>query len=291
MDERLRGYLQEGELAGVRYALSPPRRAVVGLNGSQLGRSAGSSLEFREHREYQPGDDLRRLDWGAYARSDKLIVRLYEQEVQPHLDLVVDGSASMALEGTDKARATAALAALFATAASQAGSSHAAWVTDERCRRLANGAGRPSTWEGLSLDAKGNPHQALARQAPQWRPRSIRLLISDLLWMGEPREVLSRLGAGASSVLLVQVLARQDVSPVSGGFIKLVDSETGEVHAVYLDEPSVRQYKESFQRHMDAWYQACRRSGATLVSLVAEEIVSGWQLDPLVAAEVLQIKR
>ena len=67
-----------------------------------------------DHREYQPGDDLRRLDWAAYARSDKMIVKLYRQEVCPHLDVVIDGSRSMALEGTQKLRAGVALAAALA---------------------------------------------------------------------------------------------------------------------------------------------------------------------------------
>ena len=60
---RITQFLTEGQQAGARYCLAAPRRAPQGTAGSQLGRLAGESMEFMDHREYQPGDDLRRLDW------------------------------------------------------------------------------------------------------------------------------------------------------------------------------------------------------------------------------------
>ena len=72
MNDDYREYLIAGEKAGVRYALEPPRTASAALAGLQFGRQAGASLEFRDHRDYQPGDDLRRIDWNAFARSDKI---------------------------------------------------------------------------------------------------------------------------------------------------------------------------------------------------------------------------
>ena len=117
MTDRIAQFLAEGQQAGSRYCLAALRRSPQGTAGSQLGRLAGESMEFMDHREYQPGDDLRRLDWSAYARSDKMIVKLYRQEVCPHLDVVLDGSRSMALPGTQKLRAGAALAAALTAAA------------------------------------------------------------------------------------------------------------------------------------------------------------------------------
>ena len=98
--------LLHGRQAGLRYALSLPRIAPTGLTGAQLGHRPGSSLEFMDHRDYQPGDDLRRIDWSAYARTDRLTVKLYREEVSPHLDIMLDGSRSMNLESTAKLQAT-----------------------------------------------------------------------------------------------------------------------------------------------------------------------------------------
>jgi len=66
MTETQRQFLAEGAAAGLRYALAMPRRAA-GTAGAVMGQRAGSSLEFRDYREYQPGDDLRHVDWSAYA--------------------------------------------------------------------------------------------------------------------------------------------------------------------------------------------------------------------------------
>src|SRR5207248_6965504 len=127
MNDSTRRYLVEGERAGLRYALGLPRQAPVGVAGTSLAQRAGSSLEFKDYREYQPGDDLRHIDWNAYGRTDQLFVKLYREEVTPHADVILDCSRSMALEGTAKPGAALGLAALFATAAANAGFSHAAW--------------------------------------------------------------------------------------------------------------------------------------------------------------------
>src|SRR6516164_5404978 len=126
--EHLREYLKEGERAGQRYALRLPRPTPRGATGAAMGQRAGSSLEFKDYRDYQIGDDLRHIDWNAFARSDQLSVKLYREEITPHLDLVLDVSRSMALEDTAKARATLALAACLATAAANAGFGRTIWL-------------------------------------------------------------------------------------------------------------------------------------------------------------------
>src|SRR5579883_345318 len=136
--EQFREYLSEGERAGQRYALGLPRQTPRGATGLALGQRAGSSLEFKDYREYQVGDDLRHIDWNAFARSDQLSVKLYREEITPHLDLVLDISRSMALEGTDKERATLGLTACLATAAANAEFGHTVWLLGEDLRPLAS---------------------------------------------------------------------------------------------------------------------------------------------------------
>src|ERR1700679_1444928 len=120
MDSAIRQALRDGEKLGLRYALQIPQAAAGGWTGSRSGRRAGSSIDFQDYREYQRGDDLRFIDWGIYARTDRLTVKLYREEVTPHLDLILDGSRSMTLEDSAKPDAVARLAALLATAAANA---------------------------------------------------------------------------------------------------------------------------------------------------------------------------
>src|SRR4051794_24330980 len=157
MSEIYQQSLLEGERIGMRYSLAMPRTTAAALAGLQMGQRAGSSLEFKDHRDYQPGDDLRRIDWNAFARSDKLIIKLFREEISPHLDIVIDGSRSMAIEQGAKAKAAVALAAVLAMAAENAGYSHSAWLASEGCTPIANSSHRPSAWSEINFNDRGHP--------------------------------------------------------------------------------------------------------------------------------------
>ncbi len=286
MTDEQRRHLNEGEKAGLRYRLGLPPRAAGGP-GTALGRRAGSSLEFRDYREYQPGDDLRHVDWNAYARSDQLTLKLFREEVTPHLDLVLDGSRSMALEGSAKEAAALGLAAFFASAAASSGHTHAAWLLGDRLAPVVNGTRAPSSWDGLSF-VHGSRASADFLGAA-WRPRGIRVLVSDLLWDVDPLLALRHLTERAALAIVVQVLAEADVSPPEGGSLRLVDSETEEVLEVHVDAVAVRHYRTALARHQEGWHQACRQTGAVFTTVVAESLLRDWRLDDLVAVEVLRV--
>src|SRR6185295_13092865 len=79
------------------------QRAVEGLrSGIHKSPHRGASVIFAEHREYRPGDDLRLLDWRAFARSDRHQVKRFEQETHLRASLVLDRSGSMAYAGGDR---------------------------------------------------------------------------------------------------------------------------------------------------------------------------------------------
>src|SRR6476660_6891891 len=80
------------------------RRAVEGLrSGIHRSPHRGASVIFAEHRDYRPGDDLRLLDWRAFARSDRYTIKHFEQETHLRAQLLLDVSASMAYDGDDPA--------------------------------------------------------------------------------------------------------------------------------------------------------------------------------------------
>ena len=289
MNEAYRQYLIDGERAGARYALTAPRNIPFGIAGSQMGKRPGSSLEFIDHREYQPGDDLRRIDWGGFARSDKLTVKVYRDEVSPHLDVVIDGSGSMALEDSPKAQATLGLTAVFATAASNVGYSHTAWITGDGCRQVENGADRPSIWSGIDLTYREDLSKSLVKLPPSWRPFGLRVLISDLLWPGDPLTVLAQFAEQATAVVVVQILAEADVNPTGRGNIRLVDSETEAVQEIFVDAAAEKRYRATLAHHQESWHLAAKQTGAIMTTVIAEQILSDWRLEALVAAEVLTI--
>lgn len=254
-----------------------------------MSNRSGTSLEFRDHRDYQPGDDLRRLDWNVYARSDRLTVKLYREEVSPHLDVVIDGSCSMALEGTRKAEAALGLVGVFAMAAANAGFTHGAWLAGDVVKSVMNSNERPSAWEGIEFTWRETPADSFENLPPAWRARGMRVFISDLLYPGEPMRTLVHLADRAASVVVVQLLAETDVNPPERGNVRLYDSETGAAQEVFIDAVAERNYREALSGHLENWSRACRQCGAVMTTLTAESLLRDWDLEALVSAQVLEV--
>lgn len=285
MNAALRNYAIRGEKAALPYSLGVPRQAPIGMVGGTLSQRSGSSLEFRDHRAYEPGDDLRHIDWSAYARTDQLTIKLFREEVAPILDVLIDSSRSMDLEGSEKAGAAVALASFFVTAAMRSGFTHLAWLLGEKVRQLPNGNRPPVQWDGLLFDHRGGPPGAM----PPFRPGGIRVLISDLLWLGDPLALMRPFAERSAVCVVINLLARADVEPPIGESVRMVDAETDEVREIHVDAYVAKRYREALARHQDNWEQACRQVGATFLAVTAEDVLRKWNLDVLVASEVLKV--
>jgi uncharacterized protein (DUF58 family) len=281
--------ITDGELAGSRYQLAVPRHVPTGHAGAHLSRAAGASLEFKDHREYQPGDDLRFIDWSAFARSDRLTVKLYREETSPHLDVLLDGSRSMALADTAKAAGALGLTAALVTAARNARFSHNVFVAADRCLPMPQGTLTPAAWEAIDFDGAAPLAEALHAAPPAWRPRGVRIVISDLLFLADPMHTVELLAHGATSLHVIQLLADDDVDPPQRGNIRLVDCETHEAREVFIDAAAEKRYRNNLARHQQHWHDAARKVGATMTSIVAESLLRDYDLGELMSNGVLQV--
>ena len=290
MERRLALALADGERAGGGCVLLPPRRAPGGTAGLLLTSHAGNSIDFREHREYHPGDDVRRIDWNVYARSDNLMVRMHHEEMSPHADIILDTSRSMSLGGTRKAEAALGLVAMLAEAATNGGFSRAVWAAGDEVRRIETG-GPAVTWTGLEFDGTGSPAESLAKAAPPWKPFGMRILVSDLLWLGDPGQLVRQLAHRAAAVVIVQLLAQRDLAPERVGNVRLVDCESGATHDALVDAAAIERYDAALRRHQENWSDEARRGEAIMLTMTAEEVVDGWRVAPLAERGLLERRR
>lgn len=282
--------LMRGYQWGSRYVFAEPPQTSLGSMGDMLSRRIGSSLEFMEHRDYQPGDDLRRIDWNAYARSDRLALKMYREEVHPQVDLLLDTSKSMALADTRKSEAALALTGFFASAAAESHFSFAVHLTEDGCRKLDRSARLPSDWEPIRFETPLSPEEAIERMPPGWRPRGVRLFISDLLYPADPETLVARVASESAVTLVVQLLAADDAEPPGQGNLRLLDSESGERMEFYLDTGARERYKENLRRHQENWHLACRRHGAAFATIIAETFLETQRFDELLQGELLLIR-
>lgn len=250
--------------AAAAFRLAMPRTPLGGRVGERLGSGTGSSLEFQEHRAYAPGDDLRHVDWAAYARSELLAVRLYREEVAPRIDLVLDHSRSMAVT-PGKLRAYGELAGLLACAcAHTVAESRVITTAGVEPRRLQ----RPEDIESvLACDAERGaleePHLPLRR-------RSLRIVVSDFLFPHDADALVSRLARDGASLAIVQLTLREEAEPAVDTGRRLVDVEGRGTLDVVIDDAAVRAYRARFNRLRLGLSTAARRAGARFAYIAAD---------------------
>ena len=249
--------------AAAAFRLTLPRTPLGGRIGERLGAETGSSLEFQDYRPYAPGDDLRHVDWAAYARSELLAVRLYREEVAPRIDLVLDISRSMAVT-EQKLRAYGELAGVLACAC-------ASTIADSRIITTSAVPPQPlhvpeDIERFLACDARLS---ALEEAHLPFRRRSLRVVVSDFLFPHDADALVSRLARDSALLALVQLTLREEAEPVAEDGCRLVDVEgRGELDLV-IDEAAVRDYRARFNRLRLGLSGAARRVGARFAHVIA----------------------
>ncbi len=237
------------------------RQVVEGvISGMHKSPHRGFSVEFSEHREYVPGDELRHLDWQAYARSDRYYIKLYEQETNLRATLVIDTSASMKFaDKIDYARHLAAcLAYLLSTQQDLAG----LVTVDEKVRIELPPASSPAHLDRLFRELENvEPGQrtGLADQlhhlAERLPHRSLIILISDL-WVDPPElsKALQHLRYRRHQAMVLHLLDHAEIDLSYQSQITVEDLETHE--RLQVDPNDLR---ETYQRNVQEYLTAIRR--------------------------------
>ena len=270
-----------------RYQLGLPRMPVSGRTGELLGRGTGTSLEFQEYREYMPGDDIRHLDWSAYARSDSLMVRLYREEISPRLEVLLDVSKSMAT-GADKALLAKQLAALFGLLSGALGGRPVIWLLgDERPPRSLFLETLDSL-ESVSFESSGSLEALLLDHQPPLQRQSIRVVISDFLFPHDPQSLVRRLSREASVLWLIQVLSPWETEPVLTSGTRLIDIESGQETDLTLNRQAVSEYQKRLAHLQKELTLHCRRHHASFVTLTAGRQLAELCRDELTNVEILR---
>src|SRR5262245_57338329 len=241
-------------------SLSLVARTVVEgfLAGQHRSSHLGSSVEFAQHREYVLGDELRRVDWKVFGRSDRLVVKQFVEEENLVCHLKLDASESMAYGSLpwtklDYARwCCAALAHLVLSNRDTAG----LVVFDEAFRAKVppgNGAVQRKSvldvLEGAQATGKTSVGSVLKWLAPKLKRRGIVCIFSD--FFDDPAEVLAGvrlLRSGGHEPILFQILDPEEVSFGFESMLKLEGLEQSGVHKI--DPRAIRSaYLEEIARH------------------------------------------
>jgi uncharacterized protein (DUF58 family) len=203
--------------------------------------SRGKGVEVATFRDYSAGDDVRLIDWAAYARLERFYIRVVEEIIEPRLDLLIDASGSMGRGSPEPLRRTVRAAAAVAAVALARGARVACWaLADGVVANVAplRGPGRLVTLLRFLASIEPRGKTALAkgvhRVAKAARVKGGALLLSDLLHPSDAALALARLRREGFDVLAVQVATSSELdadaarAATRAGTAILVDAETGE---------------------------------------------------------------
>ncbi|HEX9442589.1 MAG TPA: DUF58 domain-containing protein [Candidatus Binatia bacterium] len=247
------------------------RKEVLGNRpGAYAAPRRGTSLEFADYRKYSPGDDLRYVDWGIFARSDRLYVRLFREEVDLFAYVFIDASRSMACPSPAEKFAPACRVALALGYVVLANHDrvrlHCLAEPDIPASPFYRGRHRILDLIDFvnAVEPAGAPElaAALARHLARIRRPGKAILISDFLMPAAAyQQGLNLLRAHNLDIAAVQVLSRAELDPPLSGDLRLIDSESGAALNVYWGEAARREYRGRLERHNRELKSFCHQSG------------------------------
>jgi uncharacterized protein (DUF58 family) len=249
------------------------------MRANRASKRVGAGLEFADHRDYTAGDDLRYLDWNLYGRLGRLALRLFQEEEDLLIEVLVDASGSMGVGAPPKldlalqvgaALAYVGLANLDRVALSPLGDEQAPALPPARGKgailpilRFLNGV-QPGGRAGLAASVRA----FLARRR---RRRGLAILISDFYDPAGHRAALDLLRHHRLEVVAIQVSAPQELAPDLRGDVELRDIETGEIRELTVSPAVVAAYQRRHQTLLRELEGYCRERAIPCFTVVSDQ--------------------
>ncbi|MCR9160333.1 MAG: DUF58 domain-containing protein [Nannocystaceae bacterium] len=254
--------------------LHAPSVATSLQQGDRRSPFLGRGVEFADYREYDPGDDIRLIDWNVYLRLGQVLVRQFNEERSLSIKLCVDVSASMGCGDPRKADRAAEVTAALATIA---------LVHRDPVTLVCFGSDRPPVrakavnfdgmaelvhvLERVEPSGRGDAYKQLAGQLGGGRTDRL-FLLSDLLCEPEAREQLLRLLAASSlHPVLLHTLSADELEPDLRDVSEIVDAETGETLVLRDGADAAAAYQEGLQRWLEEIAARCKTLGIQYLRL------------------------
>ena len=258
------------------------------MKGERRSQRKGQSVEFADFRQYVIGDDLRFIDWNLFARLDRLYIKVFLEEEDLHIYLLVDDSASMAFGTPTKLRAAQELAAALGYVGLCRGdrvSVQSFHQPNPVVIRSRNNTHRlVSTLQsfdapqaGLEREASSgklmNPdlHTAVKQFASKFRGKGIVVLLTDLMDKRGYESALRVLTARQLDVFLVHLLSPEELIPPLTGDLKLIDAEDADAREISVSSVLLQRYQNTLASFIGDAKSFCNRRGINYISARSDQ--------------------
>lgn len=269
LDDREAPVFGDNFLETLEYLHIIARKILSGqMKAERRSKQKGVSIEFADHRPYAPGDDFRFIDWNVFFRTEQLFLKLFEEEEDLHIYLLLDCSGSsdfgMPYKFHFLRRMAAAIGYLglagldrvYVIPFRESLPKSAAEMLQVRSKgkvfRLLN------FLEGLQPEGETDLNACMKNFSGRKVKRGLAVLLSDLYDTNGAMTALNTLRYQKFDTFVVHCVSPQEVDPALLGDIRLVDSESERFRDITLTEGMLRKYRETFQDYCNGIEQFCR---------------------------------
>ncbi len=250
----------------LEYLAIVSKRVVSGrMRAERRSKKTGAGIEFADYREYAPGDDFRYIDWNVYQRSGRLLLRLFEEEEDLSVYIIVDASRSMGMGEPAKLRyAKQVAAALSYVALANLDRVSVLSFGEKMEGRLAPTRGKNRVFKvfeflrGVEATGTTDLQTSLKTFAAQNKRKGVAILISDLYDPKGFEDGINQLRYARFETTVLHISDPRDLEPELNGDVRLVDRETGAHRDVTITPRLLAKYKRAHEEYQARIQGFCR---------------------------------
>lgn len=254
------------------------------FGGKHLVSTYGQTVEFADFREYQLGDDIRRIDWNLFSRFEKYFLKLFTDERQMNVQVFVDFSASMGKDDPDKASYTTAAAAALGFLAVQnmdrvtfhimkgekAENPYGSIVGKQAFFRAV------STLTEVGFEGDIDIEKCVTGCPEVTVNNGLSVIVSDFFTESNWKKAVDYLCYKKRQVLLIQVLSPEEAEPMYDGRMNLIDSESTDPAdfrnmKLRITKSMLDSYNKALKDYTDDMREFCKKRDVGLVTVRTDE--------------------
>jgi len=270
------------------------------FGGKHLVTTYGQTVEFADFREYQLGDDIRRIDWNLFSRFEKYFLKLFTDERQMNVQIFVDFSSSMGKDDEEKASyTTAAAAALGFLAVQNMDRVTFHVMRGEKAENpFGSIVGKPAFFRAVSsfteteFDGECDIEKCVTGCPEVTVNNGLSVIVSDFYTDSNWKKAVDFLCYKKRQVLLIQVLTPEDADPMYDGRMNLVDSESVDVSdekniKLRITKSMLNSYKQAFDDYTADIRDFCRKRDVGFISVRTNEPIERVLFGDLLKAGIM----
>lgn len=254
------------------------------IKGERRSRQKGASVEFADYRDYVRGDDPRFIDWNMYGRLERLFLKLFLEEEDLFVYILIDGSDSMAFGNPSKflyaKRIAAALGYISLVNMDRVG---VGTFASERLEYLTptRGKGQGHRLFAFLENLQAEGQTALAESCRGYLVRhrhpGLLILISDFFDRAGFEQALKVLLGRKLEIYAFQVLAEEERNPAIAGDLRLIDCEEKDATEITVTERLIKQYKAQLESYCESLRNFCMKRGVNYLA-----VTTRWRFEDLI---------